>query len=138
MRPAINTNKREALERLLADHAEVYVRLDARVDGCRVPTALAPDPALVLRWGLNLQPPIAELSITDDALSGWLAFGGFQHFCVIPWAAIYAVQPAGLKDLGLYWPDSVPPEMKHAIPVEPKLTLAEEKAKRRARLKLVN
>ncbi len=100
--------KREVVSRLLGD-GPILVHVDARRPGVMVPTGLASDPRLVLRFGHGLTPAILDLDIGDDALSGTLSFGGLPHRCVLPWSAVYAVVSEG-DQRGMVWPDDVPPE----------------------------
>ncbi len=108
--------KREVVNRLLGD-GPILVHLDARRPGVSVPDNLASDPRLVLRFGYGLTPAIADLDVSEDALSGTLSFGGVLHRCVLPWPAVYAVV-SEMDQRGMVWPDDVPPEAMSS-PAEP-------------------
>lgn len=85
----------------------ILVHIDARADEVCVPESFTADPRLVLRFGYDLSPPIADLEIDDDALSGTLTFGGVPFTCVLPWSAVYAVVSEA-DQKGMVWPDDVP------------------------------
>ncbi len=102
--------KRSTLDKLLRD-GPVLVHLDPRRDGVDVPAQHRAEPRLVLRFGYGLTPPIADLSIEEDALSGTLTFRGVPHRCVIPWTAVFAV--VGEDGRGLVWGEDVPNEIAH-------------------------
>lgn len=85
----------------------ILVHIDARADEVQVPESFSADPRLVLRFGYDLSPPIADLEITDEALSGTLTFGGVPFTCVLPWSAVYAVVSES-DQKGMVWPDDVP------------------------------
>lgn len=85
----------------------ILVHIDARAEEVHVPESFSADPRLVLRFGYDLSPPIADLEITDEALSGTLTFGGVPFTCVLPWSAVYAVVSEA-DQKGMVWPDDVP------------------------------
>lgn len=139
MRPAENSTKRNVVENLLAEGGRLLVRFDARAVGVAVPSSHAADYALALAFGYNLTPQIPDLEVTDDGISGTLTFRGAAHRCVVPWSALYAAHIEGRPADGICWPSSFPPEvLGSTATVEPRLTAAEEKARKRAHLKLVN
>ena len=100
--------KREVVTRLLGE-GTILVHVDSRKEGVSVPAHLGADPRLVLRFGYNLTPAIADLDIGEEALTGTLSFGGRPHRCVLPWPSVYAVISEG-DQRGMVWPDDVPPE----------------------------
>lgn len=108
----------------LAGEGRILFSIDSRREGVIVPVHLLGLPRLVLAVGWNLYPPITDLTFSEEALSGTLSFSGKPFFCSIPWEALYAV--SGTSDI--CWSDDVPPELRHAVPVE----------KPKRHLKLVN
>jgi stringent starvation protein B len=107
--PPPTPGKRELVERLIGD-GPVLVHLDPRRDGVSVPTRLACGPRLVLRFGYDLKPPIHDLEIGDDGLSGSLTFGGVPHHCLLPWDSVFAVV-AEDTGKGMVWAEDVPAEV---------------------------
>jgi stringent starvation protein B len=102
--------KRQTLEKLLGD-GPVLVHLDPRRAGVDVPAQHRAEPRLVLRFGYGLTPPIVDLVVEEQAISGTLTFRGVPHRCVIPWSAVFAV--VGEDGRGLVWGEDVPPEITH-------------------------
>lgn len=98
--------KIQVVEELIGS-GPILVHIDARAEGVRVPQSFASDPRLVLRFGYDLSPPIADLTIGDEALAGTLTFGGVPFSCVLPWTAVYAVVSEA-DQKGMVWPDDVP------------------------------
>jgi stringent starvation protein B len=102
-------DKRRTLEALLARGA-VLVHVDARRAEVDVPARFRADPSLVLRFGHNLTPAIADLNVDDNAVSGTLTFAGQPYRCVLPWSAVYAAMVEG-EQRGTVWPEDVPEDM---------------------------
>jgi len=130
--------KREVVNRLLGD-GPILVHIDARRPGVEVPTSLASDPRLVLRFGQGLTPAIIDLEIGEEFLAGTLSFGGVPHRCVLPWSAVYAVVSEG-DQRGMVWPDDVPPEAMTAgddTAEEPPAAAPPKRSGRQTHLKLV-
>jgi stringent starvation protein B len=100
--------KRSTMDKLLRD-GPVLVHLDPRQPGVEVPAQHRSEPRLILRFGYGLTPPIVDLTIEEDTLSGTLTFRGVPHRCVIPWTAVFAV--VGEDGRGLVWGEDVPPEV---------------------------
>ena len=125
--------KRAVVKRLMGE-GPILVQVDARRPGVSVPDRLRDDPRLVLRFGYDLTPSIADLDIGEDALTGTLSFGGVAHQCVLPWTAVYAVVSES-DQRGMVWPDDVPPEAVHTPEAEEK---SEPAPTRRSHLKLVD
>lgn len=87
---------------------EFFLMLDARQPGVSVPSKLAEDPRLVLkfsyRYGSN------DLEITEWGVKQTLSFGGPQYRCAIPWSAIYIAGSRVLgHDVGWAMPEEPPP-----------------------------
>jgi stringent starvation protein B len=93
----------------LIQRSSVYIHLDPRRDGVRVPPWFRNQPQLVLQVGLNMAIPIPDLGIEDDAVSCTLSFSRSPHFCYVPWPAVYALM--GEDGKGMVWPDDIPPEV---------------------------
>ena len=102
-------DKRRTLEALLARGA-VLVHVDARRAEVSVPARFRADPSLVLRFGYNLSPAIADLVVDDEAVSGTLTFSGQPYRCVLPWTAVYAAMVEG-EQRGTVWPEDVPEDV---------------------------
>jgi stringent starvation protein B len=100
--------KRSVVEAMLKD-GPVLLHLDARRAGVRVPADLAVDPALVLRIGHNLTPPIPDLALDDEGVQATLTFRGVPHACTVPWAALFAVTNEAGQ--GLVYDKDVPREV---------------------------
>lgn len=136
-------DKRRTLDALLA-RGPVLVHVDARRAEVSVPPRFRADPSLVLRFGLNLTPAIADLVVDDTAISGTLTFAGQPYRCVLPWTAVYAAMVEG-EQRGTVWPEDVPEDVLtgsgEAGPAAPERPAAhddkEPRAKRASHLKLV-
>ena len=102
---------------LLARCPSVQVMFDARKPGVVVPAQLAALFHVILRFGYRVHPPIADLEVTDTAISGTLCFGGSYVHCTIPFSAIYAVQGDGEPQLVL--PENIPPEVLASLASAP-------------------
>jgi len=93
----------------LIQRSSVYIHLDPRREGVRVPPWFRNQPQLVLQVGLNMAIPIPDLGIEDDAVSCTLSFSRSPHFCYVPWGAVYALM--GEDGKGMVWRDDIPPEV---------------------------
>jgi stringent starvation protein B len=93
----------------LIQRSSVYIHLDPRREGVRVPPWFRNQPQLVLQVGLNMAIPIPDLGIEDDAVSCTLSFSRSPHFCYVPWGAVYALM--GEDGKGMVWPEDIPPEV---------------------------
>ncbi len=102
-------DKRRTLEALL-DRGAVLVHVDARRAEVSVPARFRADPSLVLRFGYDLTPAIADLVVDDEAVSGTLTFSGQPFRCVLPWTAVYAAMVEG-EQRGTVWPEDVPEDV---------------------------
>jgi stringent starvation protein B len=102
-------DKRRTLEALLA-RGPVLVHVDARRAEVAVPARFRADPSLVLRFGYKLSPPIGDLTVDDEAISGTLTFAGQPFHCVLPWTAVYAAMVEG-EQRGTVWPEDVPEDV---------------------------
>lgn len=93
----------------LLERSSVYIHLDPRPTPVAVPAWYKKQPQLVLQVGLNMPVPIPDLRLDDDGMSCTLSFHRAPFFCVIPWAAIFAM--VGEDGRGMVWPDDVPVEV---------------------------
>ncbi|HTR49696.1 MAG TPA: ClpXP protease specificity-enhancing factor SspB [Kofleriaceae bacterium] len=135
-------DKRRTLESLLA-RGPVLVHVDARRAEVAVPPSFRADPSLVLRFGYNLTPAIADLDVGDEAISGTLTFRGAPFRVILPWSAVYAAMVEG-EQRGTVWPEDVPEDVltaggdAPAAPIPPPPDKTETpRAKRSSHLKLV-
>ena len=93
----------------LLEESDVFVHLDPRNDGVRVPSWFKKQAHLVLQIGLNMPVPIRDLEVDEEALSCTLSFNRSPFFCHIPWPAVYAL--VGSDGRAMVWPDDIPPEV---------------------------
>ena len=137
-------DKRRTLEALLS-RGPVLVHVDARRAEVSVPPRFRADPSLVLRFGYNLTPAIADLAVDEQAISGTLTFAGQPFHCVLPWTAVYAAMVEG-EQRGTVWPEDVPEdvltgasEAASAPPAAPPPAVAkpDDEVRKRSHLKLV-
>ena len=134
-------DKKKTLESLMS-RGPVLVHVDGRRGDVSVPARFRADPSLVLRFGYNLTPAIADLEVTDELIAGTLTFGGQPFRCVLPWTAVYAAMVEG-EQRGTVWPEDVPEDMvtgagEAAAPPVASAVVDEPPAKQRgAHLKLV-
>jgi stringent starvation protein B len=102
-------DKKRTLEALLA-RGPVLVHVDARRTEVAVPPRFRADPSLVLRFGYNLSPSIADLTVDDEGVAGTLTFAGQPFHCELPWTAVYAAMVEG-EQRGTVWPEDVPEDV---------------------------
>lgn len=100
--------KKDQLQKLLA-RGSVFVHLDPRREGVKVPEWLAARPQLVLQLGLNFAIPIPDLVIDEQGVRCTLSFNRAPFYCVLPWSAVYAV--VAEDGQVTVWPKEVPPEL---------------------------
>jgi stringent starvation protein B len=99
--------------RALLLRGSLFVHLDPRVDGVRVPAWLAAQPQLVLQVGLDMAIPIPDLRVDDDGVRGTLSFQRSPFECRVPWDSIFAL--VGDDGRGMVWPDSMPFEIASEV-----------------------
>ncbi len=124
--PRLPLKKDCALE-LLAQ-TSLFVHLDPRSGGVMVPQWFRKQPHLVLQVGLNMVVPIHDLRVEDEGISCTLSFNRAPFFCVMPWAAIFAL--SGDDGRGVIWPDEVPFEVapQFGVAQKPATSAAASKA----------
>lgn len=137
-------DKRRTLDALLA-RGPVLVHVDARRAEVNVPPKFRADASLVLRFGHSLSPPIIDLVVDDEAISGTLTFAGQPFRCILPWTAVYAAMVEG-EQRGTVWPEDVPEDVltggsaeepSVAATAPPAVKDVEEPRAKRGHLKLV-
>lgn len=130
----------------LLEQSSIFVHLDPRQKGVRVPDWFKKQPQLVLQLGLNMAVPIPDLDVGEEGIGCTLSFNRSPHYCWIPWSAVFAL--VGENHRGMVWPDDVPKEVAdqsaqqqrreaapklRAVAPEPKPAPAEKPKKKRAR-----
>lgn len=95
--------------RALLLRGSVYVYLDPRRSGVRVPPWLAQQPQLVLQVGLDLPVPIPDLRVDDHGVFGTLSFSRAPFTVTVPWTAVFAL--VGDDGMGMVWPEEMPAEI---------------------------
>jgi hypothetical protein len=116
--------------RALLLRGSVFVYLDPRASGVRVPPWLAEQPQLVLQVGLDLPLPIPDLRVDDTGVYGTLSFNRSPFTCTVPWSSVFGL--VGDDGMGMVWPDDMPAEI--AAEVEE----AEARAKRGPKLRAID
>lgn len=104
--------KADAFEMLIGDGTPVLVIFDGRIPGVSIPGHLERAPKVILRLGLNLNPPILELAVDAEQVSGVCTFDGKPFRCVVPWKAVYAIVSDAQGDpRTAVWSECIPPEV---------------------------
>ncbi len=93
----------------LLESTDVFIHLDPRQEGVKVPPWFKHQPQLVLQVGLNMPVPIPDLEVDEGSVSCTLSFNRSPFFCFMPWAAVYAL--VGADGRAMVWPDDVPEEV---------------------------
>ncbi|MCB9579530.1 MAG: hypothetical protein H6717_21040 [Polyangiaceae bacterium] len=93
----------------LLESTDVFIHLDPRRDGVKVPAWFKHQPQLVLQVGLNMPVPIPDLEVDEASVSCTLSFNRSPFFCFMPWNAVYAL--VGADGRAMVWPDDVPAEV---------------------------
>jgi stringent starvation protein B len=109
----IRQSKRRAFNDLL-NAGRIYLTLDTRVAGVKVPSEHQGKAALTLLFGLDLPLALEDLFIDDMRIAVTLSFSRCQHHCVIPWDAVWYIVPKGEKK-GVIFEPSLPPEARRQI-----------------------
>ena len=105
--PAVPPKKDVASALLL--RGSVFVHLDPRLDGVRVPDWLRQQPQLVLQIGLDMPIPIPDLRVDADGVYGTLSFQQRPFVCSVQWKAVFAL--VGEDGRGMVWPEDLPAEI---------------------------
>jgi stringent starvation protein B len=101
-------SKQDQLLKLL-DRGSVFVHLDPRRDGVRVPEWLSHKPQLVLQLGRNFAIPIPDLEIDEEGVRCTLSFNRSPFYCILPWYAVYALVAENGEVT--VWPSELPAEL---------------------------
>ncbi len=107
--PAGPTPPKQEVARALLLRGSVFVHLDPRSKGVRVPDWLRDQPQLVLQIGLDMLIPIPDLRVDDDGVYGTLSFRQRPFTCAVDWGAVFAL--VGEDGRGMVWPEDLPPEI---------------------------
>lgn len=75
----------------LLEKGSVFIHLDPRGEHVVVPQAFRVQQELVLQFGYQMNVPIPDLELDDEAISGTLSFARRPFWCRIPWDAVFAV-----------------------------------------------
>lgn len=105
--------KKDVALALLDGAPTVFLHLDARKDGVRVPDHLKDRAQLILRVGYSLTPPI-NINVDDEGITCTLSFNRSLFSCVLPWNAIFGM--VGDDGRAMLWPDDIPPEVAKMVP----------------------
>lgn len=100
---------KEDFARALLLRGVVFLHLDPRTEGVKVPPWLSQQAQLVLSIGLDLPIPIPDLRVDAEGVFGTLSFGGSPYGCTVPWEAVFAV--VGDDNMGMVWPEDIPLEI---------------------------
>lgn len=101
--------KKKAFEDLLSN-GRLYLTLDTRVKGVKVPSEHQGLSALTIVFGLDLPVPLDDMQVDRNGIAVTLSFERRPHHCVIPWDAVWYLVPAGDREgvlFGRSLPDSI-------------------------------
>jgi stringent starvation protein B len=93
----------------LLEGPSMFVHLDPRREGVKIPPRFRDKPQLVLQIGLNMFVPIPDLKVDDEGITCTLSFDRAPFWCCMPWSAVYAL--VGEDGRGMMWPNDIPPEV---------------------------
>lgn len=104
----ISPPKQDVAQALL-ERGSLFVYLDPRREGVRVPPWLSKQPQLVLQVGLDLPIPIPDLRVDEAGVFGTLSFNRAPFTCDVPWDAVYGM--FGDDGMGYVWQEELPEEI---------------------------
>ena len=104
--------KHEAFARLI-EVGTVMITLDARVPGVLVPGAFEGDLQLNLNFCHEFRIP--DFDFDQNGVRASLSFSGRDHWCDIPWFAVYMMRSHENGDV-MVFPSSLPEEIKAMLP----------------------
>ena len=115
--------------RYLLGQGQLFVQLDPRAQGVRVPEHLRSKTRVCLQFAYDMPVPIHDLEVSTHGISGHLSFAGVAHYVFVPWTAAFALCDETGK--GIVYQENMPPEMdpsdlfaeEHTEPKRPRLTL---------------
>jgi stringent starvation protein B len=102
--------------RSLLVRGHLFVHLDPRVAGVRVPEYLQRQPQLVLQVGFDMPVPVPDLRVEREGLGATLSFQRTPFPCWVPWRAVFALLDEGGQ--GVLWPESLPAEIAAEVSAE--------------------
>jgi stringent starvation protein B len=102
--------------RALLARGHLFLHLDPRVSGVRVPEYLQRQPQLVLQVGFDMPVPVPDLRVEREGLGATLSFQRTPFPCWVPWDAVFALLDEGGQ--GVLWPESLPPEIAAEVSAE--------------------
>src|SRR6185295_9928918 len=111
--PPVTPPPKKDVARALLLRGNLFVWLDPRHEGVRVPVQFAGQPELVLQIGLDMPIPIPDLRVDDQGVHGTLSFQRTPFACFVPWDAVFAL--ADDHGHGRVWLESVPAEIAAEI-----------------------
>lgn len=97
----------------MLESGTVMVTLDARKEGVEVPSIHRENAALHLNFDYEFGIP--DFAVDADGVRASLSFGGRDHWCDIPWAAVYAMRGQQDDEL-MVFPKSFPDELRETHP----------------------
>ena len=99
--------------RALLLRGSLFVYLDPRREGVRVPDHLRKQPQLVLQFGLDLPVPIPDLRVDESGVHGTLSFNRSPFPCRVPWDAVFGL--VGDDAMGVVWREDLPDEIEAEV-----------------------
>jgi stringent starvation protein B len=91
MKPDERPSKRDAFFAFFGE-GSVFVYLDARRSGVKVPPEFAENRQLLLQYGDNMPIPIPDLVVNDEGITATLSFSRMPHRTFVPWSAVYMIE----------------------------------------------
>jgi stringent starvation protein B len=98
MKPHERLSKRDAFFAFFGK-GSVFVYLDARRNGVKVPPEFSDNRQLLLQYGENMPIPIPDLLVNDEGISATLSFSRMPHRTFVPWSAVYMIETEGHRIL---------------------------------------
>lgn len=100
-------NKRQSFLKMLGE-GMTMLHLDARAPGVEVPEQFHNDLHLRLNFSHNFN--LRTFVVEDDEVRASLGFGGVEHLCIIPWAAVFGMTSHVTSQFEV-WPEDMPREL---------------------------
>jgi stringent starvation protein B len=104
-------DKESALLDML-DKGLTMVHLDARAEGVDVPPQFQDDAHLRLNFSYRFN--LDAFVINGTGITASLSFGGVDHFCVIPWPAVFAMTHTDTGESRV-WAMDIPAELLQEV-----------------------
>lgn len=105
--------KRKAFEDLLKTN-RLYLTLDTRVEGVKIPSEHQGKSALTIIFGLDMPVPLKDMVVDDNGIEVTLSFKRSSHHCSIPWDAVWYLVPVGDRE-GVLFEHSLPEAVKKKL-----------------------